>query len=204
MPYELHLRFGRWDTMLAEPEPGEHLPIARTMRHFARGVAYAAKKDVDRAKVEQTAFLEAKSMLPEEAMFAQNKAADVLTVAEKVLAGEILYREGKVDEAVNALREAVEGEEVLRYTEPPDWIQPVRHVLGATLMDARRFAEAEAVYRADLKRHPHNGWSLFGLAESLRVQGKETEAEAVQKEFVKAWEHADVKLTSSCYCLPGR
>jgi tetratricopeptide (TPR) repeat protein len=204
MPYELHLRFGRWDEMLAEPEPGEHFPITGTMRHFARGVAYAAKKDVHEARAEQQVFRAAKDALPEEAMFVQNPAAAVFAVADKVLEGEILYREGKVDEAIAELREGVQLEEALRYIEPPDWIQPVRHVLGASLMDARRFAEAEEVYRADLEVHPHNGWALFGLAESLRLQQKEDEAADVQARFAKAWEHADVKLTSSCYCLPGK
>jgi hypothetical protein len=78
----------------------------------------------------------------------------------------------------------------------------VRHALGATLLDARRAAEAEAVYRRDLEKHPHNGWSLYGLSRALRMQQKLDEAEEVSVQFQKAWRHADVKLTSSCFCLP--
>jgi tetratricopeptide (TPR) repeat protein len=203
MPYELHLRFGRWDELLAEPEPPELLPIARAVRLYARGAAFAAKRQTMRARQEQTKFLAAKVSIPDEALFVLNTAQDVLGVAEQVLAGEILYREGRVDEAVDALRDAVQREDNLRYIEPPDWIQPSRHVLGATLVDAGRFAEAEAVYRRDLERHPENGWSLFGLARCLRAQQKAAEAATVESRFQAAWKHADVKLSSSCYCLPG-
>lgn len=121
-------------------------------------------------RAEQVKFRAAMDALPAEATFVLNSAADVLAIADRMLEGEILYREGNVDDALAALREAVRREDGLRYIEPPDWIQPVRHALGATLMDARRFVEAEAVYRADLKKHPENGWSLFGLAESLRCR----------------------------------
>lgn len=204
MPYELHIRFGRWDEMLAEPEPLAILPIARAYRTYARGVAFAAKGQVAEARAEQRAFLAAKSALPDEAMFVQNKAAAVLGVAEAVLEGEIAYREGRVDDAIAALSEAVRREDGLRYIEPPDWIQPVRHILGAALMDAGKFAEAEAVYRADLKRNPDNGWSLHDLARSLRMQGKTDEARRVEAEFATAWKDADVTLSSSCYCLPAK
>lgn len=204
MPYELALRFGQWDELLAEPEPAEHFPVARAVRLYARGVALAAKQQVAEARAEQGKFRAAKNALPAEAMFVLNSAADVLAIADQMLEGEILYREGKVDEALAALREAVRQEDALRYIEPPDWIQPVRHALGATLMDARKFAEAEAVYRADLKKHPENGWSLFGMAESLRAQGKSVEADAAELRFKSAWQRADVLLTSSCYCLPGK
>src|SRR6202011_4855552 len=117
---------------------------------FARGVALAAKNKLDEARAEQSAFVAAVKAVPKDAISGKNAAHDVLGVAEKMLAGEILYREGKSEEAVAALREAVRREDRLRYVEPPDWIQPVRHALGAALMDAGRYAEAESVYREDL------------------------------------------------------
>ena len=85
----------------------------------------------------------------------------------------------------------------------PDWIQPVRHALGATLMDAKRYPEAEAVYRDDLEHYPENGWSLYGLSRSLQREGKQDEAAAVTVRFKKTWQHADMKLSSSCFCLQG-
>jgi tetratricopeptide (TPR) repeat protein len=201
MPYEVHLRFGRWDQMLREPAPRECFPITTALWHYARGVAYAAKNQIDQARAEESAFLAAKQAVPEKSFFRKTSAAKYLGIAEKMLAGEILYREKKVDEAISALRVAVEREESLHYTEPPNWIFPVRHALGATLLDAGRYADAETVYREDLKKYPENGWSLYGLGRSLRLQGKAAEASAVAVRFQKAWEYADVKLTASCFCL---
>ena len=204
MPYEMHIRFGRWDAILEEPEPAEHFPICRAMRHFARGVAYAAKKQPVKARQEQAIFRELKAAIPEEAFFAQNPASVVLAIADHMLEGEILYREGKTDQAVASLEKAVALEDSLRYTEPPDWIQPVRHALAATLMDAERYGQAESVLRRDLQIHPHNGWALYDLARSLKAQGKFDVAEKVQAEFEIAWKDADVKMSSACMCLPAK
>jgi predicted Zn-dependent protease len=202
-PLEMRIRFGRWDEVLKAPEPADYLPIARGLWRHARGIALAAKGDAAGARAEYAALVEARRKLAPEAVFGNNKGTDLLAVAEHLLLGEILYRERKVDEAIAELREAVRLEDALRYAEPPDWIHPVRHALGATLLAERRAAEAEAVYRDDLARLPENGWSLFGLARSLRLQGKSAEAAAVEARFEKVWKDADVKITSSCFCQPG-
>ncbi len=204
MPLEVLVRFGRWDEVLAAPEPPEYLPIARCMRLCARGIAYAAKGDLGKARAEQQAFLEAKKTIAEEAAFGNNKASDLMSVAEHLLAGEILYRAGKVEEGIAQLREAVKREDQLRYDEPPDWIHPVRHPLGAMLLLEGRLEEAEKVYREDLAKLPNNGWSLFGLARALHLQGKRTEAAQVEVQFRKIWKDADIEISSSCLCLPGK
>jgi tetratricopeptide (TPR) repeat protein len=190
--------------MLAEPKPREVFPMTTAVWHYARGVSLAAKKDVAGAKLEQESFRMAVKAVPQGATFGQNSTADILGIAEKTLEGEILYREGKADQAFAALREAARREDHLHYIEPPAWIQPVRHALGAALMDAHRDREAEAVYREDLARYPGNGWSLFGLSQSLKRQGKTAEASAIAKQFDEIWRHADVKLASSCFCLQGQ
>jgi tetratricopeptide (TPR) repeat protein len=202
MPVEVMMRFGKWDELLAAPEPAESLPIARAMRLYARGVANAAQGNKAQARAEQTAFLEAKGKVPESAFFGNNKAADLLGVAEHLLAGEIFYREGKVDKGIAELKIAVKREDELRYDEPPDWIQPVRHALGAALVRSNRPIEAAAVYREDLRRLPENGWSLFGLAKALKMQ-KSDESADFQERFTKVWANADVRLMSSCFCQPG-
>jgi predicted Zn-dependent protease len=117
--------------------------------------------------------------------------------------GEILYRAGNVDEGIAALHEAVAREDGLRYDEPPDWIQPVRHALGAALLQAGRFAEAEAVFREDLAKRPENGWALYGLSRALQLQKDTGEASAVEKRFDAVWKQADVQIKSACLCLPG-
>lgn len=204
MPLEVLVRFGRWDGVLKALEPPEYLPIARALRHCARGIAYASLGDVAKAESEQASFLAAVDNVPEDAGFGNNKAATILAVAKHLLAGELLYRQGKVDESIAELREASRIEDTLRYSEPPDWIHPVRHALGATLLAEKRAAEAEQVYRDDLAKQPNNGWSLFGLAESLRLQGKTLEAEQIQAKFEQVWTAADIQISSSCFCQPGK
>jgi tetratricopeptide (TPR) repeat protein len=202
MPLEVLVRFGKWEEVLAAPEPAEYLPIARGLWHCARGIAYAAKGDIASAKLEQEKFAKAAALISEEAFFSNNKGRDLMHVAQHLLAGEILYRDGKTDQALAELRQAVAAEDLLRYAEPPDWLIPTRHALGATLLHAGRTAEAEKVYRADLQKLPENGWSLYGLAKSLAQQGKSPAA--VQKRFEQAWQNADIKISSSCLCLPGK
>jgi tetratricopeptide (TPR) repeat protein len=202
MPLEVLVRFGRWDEVLAALEPPDYLPIARAYRHAARGIAYAAKSDVPSAKREQVNFLAAAKKVPEGAQVGNNKAENLLAIATHLLAGEILYRDGQFEPALAELREAAKIEDTLRYSEPPDWIHPVRHALGATLLKERRPAEAEKVYREDLARQPNNGWSLYGLAQSLHQQNKHAEAATIDARFADVWKEADIRISSSCFCQP--
>jgi tetratricopeptide (TPR) repeat protein len=203
MPYEVLVRFGRWDDILAEAESHpDSLPFTRTLRHAARAIAYAAKGDLEAARAEQRDYLTAAPLVPAEELPGKNKAPVLLAVVTPMLEGEILLREGKFDEGLNQLRAAVKAEDALHYGEPPDWTIPVRHSLGANLMQAGRFAEAEQVYRDDLARLPENGWALFGLAQSLHRQGKEEEAAGIDARFAKVWSKADVQIKSSCLCRP--
>lgn len=203
MPLEVLMRFGRWDEILAEPPFPDFVPISRSLQHYARAVAYAAKGDVPSAESEQVAFLAARKRVPEDAFFGNNKGSDVLDVAEHLMRGEILYRDGRVEEGLAMLREAVEREDGLRYDEPPDWIQPVRHAYGAALLQTGRFAEAEKVFREDLAKLPENGWGLYGLYRALALQKKTAEAEATERQFDALWRNADLQIKSPCLCLPG-
>jgi len=203
MPVELLIRFGRWDEVLAAPLPPENLPLSRALYHCSRGIAYAALGEVALARKEQAEFLKAQQKIPAESIIGNNVGTDIGAIAEHLLAGEILYREGNVEAGLAELREAVALEDQLRYDEPPSWIHPVRHALGATLLKEGRAEEAEKVYRADLLRFPENGWALYGLAQSLREQGKLAEAADVELRFRAAWIEADVEITSSCFCQPG-
>ena len=203
MPLEVMMRFGRWDEILAEPLFPEFVPISRALQHYARAIAYAAKEDVPSALKEQDAFVKARSRVPEDASFGNNTGAQILDIAESFMRGEILYRAGKIDEGLSALREAAAREDKLRYDEPPDWIMPVRHALGAALLQAGNFSEAETVFREDLKRLPENGWGLYGLMRALRAQTKTGEAKEIEKRFDTVWSRADIRIKSPCLCLPG-
>lgn len=202
-PVEVMVRFGMWDEILARPLPPENLPLSRSLAYAARGIACAAKGDTAAARAEQKLFLAARAKIAEDAAFGNNAGRNVLAVAEPMLDGEILFREGKTNEGLARLREAVAAEAKLRYDEPPDWIIPVRHALGAALLQVGRVQEAEQVYRDDLARWPENGWSLFGLSRALKLQHRDLESAEAEKRFRAVWQHADLELKSSCLCQPG-
>jgi len=205
MPMEVMVRFGMWDDILAEPgDYADYMTATRALHVAARAIAYAAKGDSKKAREEQASYLEKAKLVPKEETFGNNTAADLLALAGRMTEGEILVREGKLDAGIAELREAIKLEDALKYDEPPAWLIPIRHSLGAVLMNNSRYAEAEEVYRQDLKKLPGNGWSLYGLAESLRAQEKNAEeAKAAQAKFNKLWANADTKITSSCFCQPG-
>jgi tetratricopeptide (TPR) repeat protein len=204
MPTALHvlIRFGKWDEILAEPEPESWRLFSRAERHFARSVAFSGLGQVKKARREIELLDEVAKHLTDEWKMGNNPATDVLAIARLMAEGELAYREGRSDQAFDRLRRAVSLEEKLSYDEPPGWMQPVRHALGALLLADGRHAEAEAVYRADLVRHPNNAWSLLGLQQSLEKQGKTREAKALAKKVQKAWARADVSPVASCYCHP--
>jgi len=198
---EAQKRFGLWKEILAAKAAPEGLPVSTAHAHFLRGVAHAALGEVAEAKRERAAFAAALPKVPKEFYWGSNLASDVLAVGLPYLDGEIAYREGDHAAAVSKLREAVRLEDALKYDEPPAWTVPSRHALGAILIDAKRPAEAEAVYRADLAKYPGNGWALRGLATALELQKKTAEAAAVEARFAAAWARADTSLETSCYCV---
>jgi tetratricopeptide (TPR) repeat protein len=201
MPLEVLKRFGRWDDILKEPEPPEAFPIARALWQYNRGVALAAKGKAKEAREAQTSFRTAAAKVAEDARFGNNKAPDVLAIAGHMLGGEILFREGDTKGAIAALEKAVVREDQLRYAEPPDWFVPARHALGAVLLRDKQAEAAEKVYREDLRRWPDNGWSLHGLARTLDVLGRKAEAATVNERFKEVWKRADVRISSSCFCV---
>ena len=205
MPLEVLVRFGRWDDVLAEPmfAPEQHFVYA--FQHAARGIAQAAKGYTAAARRSQALYLEAAKLVPPDQVAAGNNTCQaVLAIVTPMLEGEILAREGKLDDAIVQFHAAIALEDQLRYDEPPSWMIPVRHALGAFLMSHARYAEAEQVYRADLARLPSNGWSLFGLSEALMQQGKMKEVAGLRRQFKEIWRKADVTITSSCLCQPAR
>jgi tetratricopeptide (TPR) repeat protein len=184
--------FGRWDEILAEPLPPSDIRMPLAMAYYARGVAYAAKGQ----EAEAGQALDTVKAI-DAATKADDPAQTPVSIAVHALMGEIATRGGRVDEGLAHFQDALKIEDAGLYFEPPKWYYPIRESLGAALLKAGRPAEAEAVYREDLKRFPENGWSLFGLAAALKAQGKSAEAAAVNGRFAKAWQRADVKLTAS-------
>ncbi|HYD51363.1 MAG TPA: hypothetical protein VEA99_02000, partial [Gemmatimonadaceae bacterium] len=189
-----HARFGRWDAVLAEPAPAAGLTYARGMWHVARGLARAGTGDLALAGAELDSLRAVIAATPSDMIIIQNPAAGVLTVGALALESRIAAARGQVDAAVALLRDAIRREDAFTYDEPPPWYHSTRHLLGTTLLAAGRLAEAEAAFRDDLRAYRENGWSLAGLEQALRRQGRTREADEVAARLERAWREADVEL----------
>jgi tetratricopeptide (TPR) repeat protein len=193
--YYVLLRFAKWDEILALPPPAAPLQLTTAIWRYARGAAQAARKDLAGAAAEQQLFLEAAGKIPAETpVGVLNTAGQMFAVAKPLLAGRIAAARGDVAGAIAQYRTAVSAEDLLTYDEPPTWYYPVRETLGAALLAAGRAAEAEQVFRDDLKYNPGNGRSLFGVWKALDAQGKNSEASRARAEFRRVWAIADVPL----------
>ncbi|MFN0085290.1 MAG: tetratricopeptide repeat protein [Blastocatellia bacterium] len=190
----VHLRFNRWDEVLQFPAPASDAPVTTVLRHYGRGVAFAATGKVNEAEAERQAFASAAKNTPGETPFGLNSAESIFKIAGHILDARIAAARGNRRAAVDGFRKAAAAHDALNYDEPPGWYYPVRESLGAALLLAGSAAEAEQVFRKDLELNPHNARSLFGLAESLKRLGKTKDAASVQKEFEAAWKNADSKL----------
>jgi len=200
--YDVQKRFGRWNELLSEPPPAPFLPISNAMWRANRAIAYAAKKDFLSAELELEEFRCIIDRLPDDHIMVINPTKKVMAVAEHLVVGEIALQQGDLKRAAYELDKGVAIEDTLLYMEPPEWIQPVRHTLGAVLLKDGHYAEAERVYREDLKKWPNNGWSLYGLSRALEGQHKSAEASIVRARYRKVWKHADEPITTSCKCIP--
>lgn len=200
----VHKIFGKWDALLEEaegagpPKPG--YPYLDGMWHYARGSADVGRGRLAEARKELDALEEVLSA-EEEALggllVMANPASKILKIAALGLEGEIAQGTGELDAAIDAFEAAVELEDSLGYMEPPDWAQPMRHYLGAALVEAGHHQRAERVYREDLEWTQNNGWALYGLWQSLRGQGRDDEAEKARARFEDAWSGVDVMLERS-------
>jgi tetratricopeptide (TPR) repeat protein len=195
--YFTEARFSRWDAILKEPAPPADLTFTAAVWHYARGLAFVAKNRPDDAQNEQKKLDAIVAATPPDRIVGFNSANRSLAMASATLAGEIDSANGRHDEAIKHLREAVAIQDSLNYEEPPAWYYPVRETLGMELLADGKTADAEQVFRDDLKQYPENGWSLNGLALCLRARNAADEAATVEARLKKAWAHADVTLPTS-------
>ncbi|SMO95750.1 Tetratricopeptide repeat-containing protein [Thalassovita litoralis] len=213
VPMRLHIliRFGRWSCILKEqfPQDAALYSFSTALLHYARTVALANLKRHTEAKESARLFAQACDNVQPERMMFNNPCTEILKVAEAMMLGELHYKSGHVEQGLENLRRAVTLDDGLLYDEPWGWMQPTRHALGALLMDAGRYEEAENVYRADLGldgslprpcRHPGNVWSLHGLSECLSRRGEMVENLHVRQQLDKALARAEVSITASCAC----
>lgn len=204
LPWLAQVRFQRWGQILAADEPQwpQHASsFPRAMRHYARGIALARLARADEAAKELAALQKAAAdpRLGELTLKGIDDLTALLALAETSLRGEILLARRQFGPALAQLRRAVELEDALESEEPPPWPLPARQALGAALLLAGQPREAAEAFRADLDRHPENGWALYGLAESLRRSKNAAEAQRVQARFLAAWKEADTERPDARY-----
>jgi tetratricopeptide (TPR) repeat protein len=198
VPYYALTRFGKFDEMLREPEPPASSPFLHGMWRYARGTAFLGKGQLNEAEQELGKVNEAlKDKSLDHPLFSPNTGLNIMSIAQEVLAGNIDAAKKNYDSAIAHLERAVRLEDALVYTEPAEFHYPPRQALGAVLLEAGRAAEAETVYWEDLRRNKESGWSLFGLMQALKAQGKNDDAALIEARFRKAWAKADVTLASS-------
>ena len=183
-PYFAHVQFSSPDTILNLPDPGGKFPFVQAMWHYARGVAFAAKGEVELARSEAVKIAELNqktgSNYPADLAGA---APDVLRIARHVVEGRIAQAEGDAERAVKEFRVAVAIQDTLPYLEPPFWYYPVRQSLGAALLEAGKPEEAETAFQQSLEQFPRNGWALYGLIKAQQAQGKAAAAQETERRF---------------------
>tara|TARA_R110000868_G_scaffold383578_13_gene650818 strand:- start:38916 stop:40580 length:1665 start_codon:yes stop_codon:yes gene_type:complete len=198
-PVYAYVKFGKWDQIINTPKPMEDLVYPLGVWHYARGVAFTSKGEIEKAQQELKALNKVREdiRLQDVTVWEINNATDVLTIASLTLEGEIEAKSGNYEHAISILRKAIALEDNLNYNEPSDWHSPVRQTLGAVLLNAGRALEAEKAYKEDLETFPDNGWSLYGLYQSYKQQDKEELAVETLANFREVWKWADIELESS-------
>ncbi len=198
-PLLAYTRFGKWNEILTIPYQGDDYKHLKLIWHYARSIAFLRKDNLKEAKEELQAIEAMKDDPSLDDVIANytNPTSNIAKVAHEVVAGEVAAKEGDLLSAIEHLKKAVQLEDQLIYSEPSPWHIPSRQTLGAILMKAEKYSEAEKIYNEDLEQLRQNGWSLMGLYQSLKAQGKNDEANNIKKEFDKAWKHADVTIEAS-------
>jgi tetratricopeptide (TPR) repeat protein len=188
--------FGKWDEILAIESLPDSTSYLDGILAYVKGSAHVARGSLALA---QAQLAEINRIAASEDV-SVNRAgatatAELLALAAHALEGEIQMVSGDLAGAIASFEKGVALEDTNNYTEPPDWPQSMRLYLGAALLRAERFEDAETVFRQDLRWHQNNGWSLYGLMQSLEAQGKTQEAKVIQNQWLSVWANADIELS---------
>jgi len=187
-PYLTYAQFSPPEAILALPDPGNKFPVVKAAWHYARGVALAAKGEIEPAQKEAALIAE----LTQKTDFSYLEAwgvpaPDILRIARHVLEGRIAQAQSDTARAIKEFETAVSIQDTLGYMEPPYWYYPVRQSLGAALLEAGKAAAAEQVFHKSLEQFPKNGWALYGLMQAQQAQGNSAAAQETEKRFKQAW-----------------
>jgi len=199
IPLYAYVTFGKWDEILNYPEPQDIRPYMQSIWRYARTIAFIGKDMLTDAEKEIEIIEQKRSdkSIQDLSIWGINSAGTLIDIAYEVASGELAAKKKNYKLAIKHLENAVEIENTLRYDEPPTWFYPCKQNLGAVLIEAGKYEEAENIYRENLSEFPDNGWGLFGLKQALLRQNKTVEAAEVEKRFNEAWKYSDLVLTSS-------
>ena len=199
IPYYVAVKFAMWDSILSITEPEKELIYPRGILHYARGMAHLGKNDILKAEQELSALkkISTDTSLKQITIWDINSTYEIIQIAVNVLSAEIYQAKKLYDKSILSFHDAIALEDNLNYDEPPDWFFSIRHQLGAVLLKAEKYKDAEKIYLEDLNKFKENGWSLIGLYEALKKQGRLKEAENTKIRFEKAWQYSDLKISSS-------
>lgn len=203
VPTHVMVRFGMWEELISQPKPPEDLYLTVAFWHYGRTVAFAALSRVDEGTEEYKALLNAYEQVPDSRLIGNNPGKTVLDIGLLMAKGELEYRKENYDEAFELLRQAVQKDDELRYDEPWGWMMPIRHSLGALLLEQGQYEEAMDVFNADLELHPNNGWALKGLASCYHQTGQHQEAKIAEQLFDESWSRSDIHIKAACFCSKG-
>lgn len=199
IPLYVQVKLGQWDELINSEFKTYNLPYLKAVKHYARGMAFMANNDLKSAKdhLSKLEELAKDQSLEEVSIWEINSVSTLMQIGERVLKGEILANEGKYDESIALLKEAVEIEDSLNYNEPPDWFFSVRHHLGAVQIDAGKYQDAIATYEQDLKKLPKNGWAQHGMRLAYENLNDQENVKKIDQLLAKSWKGADIEINSS-------
>jgi tetratricopeptide (TPR) repeat protein len=199
IPIYAYVTFGKWEEILGYEKPSNERPYILAVWHYARSMALIAKNNLSEAENEIVVLdsFRGNETIDSLLIWGFNSAGILVDIASEVAKGELEAKKKNYSSAITYLKKAVELEYTLQYDEPPTWFYPCRQNLGAVLIEAGRYEEAQKVYEENLRDIPNNGWGLFGLQQALLKQGKTEEAAEIKKRFDEAWKYADIKLAAS-------
>ena len=193
IPYFVEARFGMWKELLNEPMPKSSYQYALGMWHYVQGMALVHTGHINDSERELSSL---KNIIAKGN--AENNLGEqghnLLKIASEVLTATIANFQGNEKSTITHLKLAAKIQHDMGYHEPPDWYFPVKEILGDAYLKWNHPAEAIAMYNQDLKQYPKNGWALYGISRALKKQGKNKEAEQVEREFKNAWRYADISV----------
>jgi tetratricopeptide (TPR) repeat protein len=192
IPYFAKIQFAEWKAILSEPKPIIKSNYVQAMWHYARTLSYL---NLDKPKEASNEYKQFKAVI-NNIDFGKSKELlqtnEQLLIASNILEAKLASLNNNKEIMIKHLRQAVKIEDGLGYKEPPAWLPSTRQTLAAALIRIGQYNEAIRIFEEDLKNHPDNGWSLYGLAEGLKRLNRTNESLIIKEQFKKVWRYADI------------